>query len=169
MSVTPAVITGVGPVSAIGCGRNTFWDALLDGQHGFGPVTLCDISKSPSKIAAEVKDFDLEAYVVKGGVMARHTPRAVRPRGLRRRCSRCTTAEIDLDACDPDRLGVFVGTSVGNLGEVFEIQRKFESTGKQPAACRSTSAACLQHPRADSDGHIGLQLRARCARAIACA
>ena len=40
MSITPAVITGVGPVSAIGWGRNTFWDALLDGRHGFGPVTL---------------------------------------------------------------------------------------------------------------------------------
>jgi len=147
VSVTPAVITGVGPVSAIGCGRNTFWDALLDGQHGFGPVTLCDISKSPSKIAAEVKDFDLETYVVKGGVMARHTPRAVRL-GLAASVLALHDAEIDLDACDPDRLGVFVGTSVGNLGEVFEIQRKFESSGKQPAPhtafhAFNHSAACV--------------------------
>ena len=50
--------------------------------------------------------------------MARHTPRAVRL-GSRRRYLRCRRGN-DLDACDPDRLGVFVSTSVGNLGEVFE-------------------------------------------------
>ena len=132
MSITPAVVTGVGPVTAIGSGRNAFWDALVDGHHGFGPVTLCDVSKSPSKIAAEVKDFDLETYVVKGGVMTRHTPRAV-SLGLAASVLALHDAEIDLDACDPDRLGVFVGTSVGNLGEVFEFHRKFEATGKQPA------------------------------------
>ena len=112
MSITPAVVTGVGPVTAIGSGRNAFWDALVDGQHGFGPVTLCDVSKSPSKIAAEVKDFDLETYVVKGGVMARHTPRAV-SLGLAASVLALHDAEIDLDACDPDRLGVFVGTWSG--------------------------------------------------------
>ena len=31
------VVTGVGPVSAIGCGRNEFWEALVGGQHGFAP------------------------------------------------------------------------------------------------------------------------------------
>ncbi len=73
----PAVVTGVGPVSAIGCGRNAFWEALVEGRHGFAPVTLCDVSASPSKIAAEVKAFDLGQYIDKGAVMARRTPRAV--------------------------------------------------------------------------------------------
>ena len=48
-------VTGVGPISAIGCGRNEFWDALIAGRHGFGLVTQCDVSDSPSKIGAEVK------------------------------------------------------------------------------------------------------------------
>lgn len=47
-------------MSAIGCGRNDFWTALTNGQHGFGPVTLCDTAQSPAKIGAEVKDFRLE-------------------------------------------------------------------------------------------------------------
>ena len=59
----PVVVTGVGPVSAIGCGRNEFWDALTAGRHGFGPITLCDANASPAKIAAEVKGFDLDDYV----------------------------------------------------------------------------------------------------------
>lgn len=132
VAIAPAVVTGVGPVSAIGSGRNAFWDALVEGRHGFGPVTLCDVSASPSKIAAEVKDFDLETYIVKGRVMARHTPRAV-SLGLASGVLALHDAELDLDACDPDRLGVYVGTSIGNLGEVLDLQRRFGPTGNPPA------------------------------------
>lgn len=67
------VVTGVGLVSAIGSGRNPYWKALLDGQHGFGPVTQCDVSASPSKIGAEVRDFDLEQYVENGRALSRRT------------------------------------------------------------------------------------------------
>ena len=147
MSNIPAVVTGVGPVSAIGCGRNAFWDALLDGRHGFGPITLCSADGSPSKIAAEVKDFDLESYVVKGGIMARRTPRAV-SLGLAAAVLALHDAEIDLDACDPDRLGVFVGTSIGNLGEVIELQQKYLQSGRRLPAhtafhAFNHSAACV--------------------------
>ena len=51
----PVVITGVGPISAIGCGRDAFWNALIAGQHGFADITLCNASNSLSTIAAEVK------------------------------------------------------------------------------------------------------------------
>ena len=33
MSDISVVVTGVGPVSAIGGGRNEFWDALTAGRH----------------------------------------------------------------------------------------------------------------------------------------
>ena len=84
------VVTGVGPVSAIGCGRNEFWDALTAGQHGFGPITLCDSSASPSKIAAEVKDFGAGRYVAHGDIMARRTPRTF-SWDSQPVCSLCTT------------------------------------------------------------------------------
>ena len=42
MDLQNVVITGVGPVSAIGSGREAFWSALRSGQPGFGPITLCD-------------------------------------------------------------------------------------------------------------------------------
>mgnify|MGYP000122273330 CR=1 FL=1 len=38
MNAPPVVVSGFGPVSAIGCGRDTFWDALTAGKHGFGPM-----------------------------------------------------------------------------------------------------------------------------------
>jgi 3-oxoacyl-[acyl-carrier-protein] synthase II len=140
------VVTGLGPVSAIGSGRNEFWTALISGQHGFGPITLCDASRSPSRIAAEVKDFSLGRYITHGDVMARRTPRAVQL-ALAASVLALHDAEIDLDACDADRLGVFVGTSIGNLDAVMSIKERHAAMGEVPphAAfhCFNHSAACV--------------------------
>ena len=141
-----AVITGVGPVSAIGCGRNEFWQALLDGRHGFGPATLCDVSASPSKIAAEVTDFRLDRFVENGHVLARRTPRPVQL-ALAAAVLTLHDAEIDLDGCDPDRLGIHVGTSIGNMGDMFQLRERWEETGSVPAHTAfhafNHSAACI--------------------------
>lgn len=67
-SGVPAVVTGVGPVSAIGCGRNEFWEALVSGRSGVGPITRCGTSAAPSRVGAEVKDFHLERYVLERDV-----------------------------------------------------------------------------------------------------
>jgi 3-oxoacyl-(acyl-carrier-protein) synthase len=77
MRGVPVVVTGLGPVSAIGCGRNAFWEALQARRHGIGPITLCDTGPSPSKIGAEVKGFRLDTYVENGDILGRHTPRPV--------------------------------------------------------------------------------------------
>lgn len=140
------VITGVGPVSAIGCSRNEFWDALVDGVSGLGPITLCDTSTSPSKIGAEVKHFDLGEYVANGQIMARRTPRPVQF-ALAAGVLALHDAEIDLDGCDADRLGVYVGTSIGNMGDVLDLSRRLTETGSLPAHTAfhafNHSAACL--------------------------
>jgi 3-oxoacyl-[acyl-carrier-protein] synthase II len=140
------VVTGLGPVSAIGSGRNDFWDALMQGKHGFGPITICDASQSPSKIAAEVKEFDLGRYISHGEVMARRTPRAVQL-ALAASVLALHDAEIDLDATDADRLGVFVGTSIGNLDVVMSLKERHKALSDVPphAAfhCFNHSAACM--------------------------
>lgn len=140
------VVTGVGPVSAIGCGREAFWDALCAGRPGFGPITLCDASASPSKVAAEVKGFRLEDYVEGGRAMARHTPRPAQL-ALAAAILALHDAELDLDACDPDRLGIHVGTSIGNLATVFDLQERRLAGRELPAHgafyAFNHAAACL--------------------------
>ncbi len=142
----PVVVTGVGPISAIGCGRNAFWKSLIAGQHGFGPITLCDATASPSKIAAEVKDFRLERYVVGGEIMARHTPRPAQM-ALAAGVLALHDAELELDACDPDRLGVFVGTSIGNLGETLGLATRIHQGRSIPPHAAfhafNHSSACI--------------------------
>lgn len=128
----PVVVTGVGPVSAIGCGRDAFWNALIAGQHGFADITLCNAANSPSKIAAEVRGFDLSHYVANGQVMARRTPRPVQF-ALAASVLALHDAEIDLDACDPDRFGVYAGTSIGNMATVLGLGSQFRTQGTVPA------------------------------------
>ncbi len=53
------VITGIGLVTPLGHDVETVWKKLLAGESGVGPITLFDASNFPTKIAAEVKNFDM--------------------------------------------------------------------------------------------------------------
>lgn len=57
------VITGIGVLAANGTGKEAFWNSLLAGKSGIGPVTLFDASDMPDSIAGEVKNFSPEKYI----------------------------------------------------------------------------------------------------------
>ena len=57
------VITGLGAITPLGLTVEEYWQGLVNGQSGFGPITLFDASAYPSKVAAEVKNFDPEKYM----------------------------------------------------------------------------------------------------------
>ncbi len=52
------VVTGLGVVAPNGIGKEEFWQSLLTGRSGIGPITLFDASQHPCRIAGEVKGFD---------------------------------------------------------------------------------------------------------------
>ena len=56
------VITGMGALTAIGCGRDGLWRGILRGESGIRRLTRFDASPFESKIAGEVRDFDPLAY-----------------------------------------------------------------------------------------------------------
>ena len=51
------VITGLGVISPVGIGVETFWQSLLAGKNGIGPITHFDAEEYTARIAGEVKDF----------------------------------------------------------------------------------------------------------------
>ena len=57
------VITGLGAVTPIGIGVQSYWEGLLTGRCGIGPITLFDAADYPCRIAAEVKDFPVERFI----------------------------------------------------------------------------------------------------------
>ena len=52
------LITGIGVLSPIGVGKEDYIHSLKTGRSGTGPITLFDASSFPTRIAAEVKDFN---------------------------------------------------------------------------------------------------------------
>ena len=57
------VITGIGIVAPNGIGIEAFWESILAGRSGIGPITAFDASEFKSRIAGEVKDFDALKYM----------------------------------------------------------------------------------------------------------
>lgn len=57
------VVTGMGVLAANGIGLESFWDSLLAGRSGIGPITLFDATGYRSRIAGEVKGFNPLDYI----------------------------------------------------------------------------------------------------------
>ena len=64
MSKRRVVITGLGAVSSVGNTAEETWQAVKAGKSGASHITLFDAADFPVQIAAEVKDFSLDAYNV---------------------------------------------------------------------------------------------------------
>src|SRR3954463_5998652 len=70
------VVTGMGVLAPNGIGLQAFWDSLVAGRSGVGPITHFDATAFESRIAGEVKGFEPLDYIdpkFKPKRMARHT------------------------------------------------------------------------------------------------
>ncbi|MBN2446228.1 MAG: beta-ketoacyl-[acyl-carrier-protein] synthase family protein [Phycisphaerae bacterium] len=65
MSERRVVITGLGPVTPIGIGTESFWAALLEGRSGIRQIETFDPSRFDSRIAGAVEDAKVADYVPK--------------------------------------------------------------------------------------------------------
>ncbi len=109
------VITGMGCVTPIGIGREAFWSGLQRGESGVHRIDSFDVSNSPVKIAAEVRNFDWQAQLyVKDH---KHVPRTV-PLALAATREALKDAGIspnELSREQNQRIGVVLGTGGGGL------------------------------------------------------
>jgi 3-oxoacyl-[acyl-carrier-protein] synthase II len=127
------VITGIGVVSPVGTGRQAFWQSLLAGCGGIGPITHFDASGLPVRIAGEVRDFDGRQYVRPRKnlkVMARDAQLAVASVDLA-----CREAALAEQAVEPERCGVVFGAD--------RIRNEFDDI-------RDTYLACFNGGQFDS-------------------
>ena len=59
------VITGMGAITPLGNSITEFWQNILNGKSGAGPITKFDASKFKTRFGCEVKDFHVENYIEK--------------------------------------------------------------------------------------------------------
>jgi 3-oxoacyl-[acyl-carrier-protein] synthase II len=108
LSQPRVVITGVGVVSPIGIGNQSFWDSLVNGRSGIDFLRAFPNLDVPSKLAAEVRDFDPLNYIRHKKmlkVMSRDIQLGVSAASLA-----MVDAELDRGTMDPERLGVEFGS-----------------------------------------------------------
>ena len=58
LSTRRAVITGIGPISCIGIGKESFWKGILAEKSGITPLTRFDLGGLEARSAGQVDDFD---------------------------------------------------------------------------------------------------------------
>ena len=118
------VITGMGAVTPLGIGVDAYWQNLISGRCGIGPITRFDARDLPVRIAGEVRDFD----------SGDHIPRALsRNMALFSQFAFTAASEALTDAglaegADPERTGVVVGSAMDGMAFVAETQDRI-STG----------------------------------------
>ena len=56
------VITGLGSISPIGNNVQTAWESIKNSKCGIDEITAFDNSGFKTKLAAEVKDYNVEKY-----------------------------------------------------------------------------------------------------------
>ncbi len=109
------VITGMGCITPIGIGRDAFWQALITGESGVRRIETFDVSESPVKIAAQVRDFDWEAQL--NPKDRKHVPRTV-PLALAAAREALNDANLqphELSLEQRRSIGVVLGTGGGGL------------------------------------------------------
>jgi 3-oxoacyl-[acyl-carrier-protein] synthase II len=145
------VITGMGILAPNGIGNDKFWESLLAGRSGIGPITLFDASDLKSRIAGEVKNFDPHDYIepeLKPKRMARHTQFAYAATMMALEDAGLEISESDLPSPTP----VVVGVSTSAMDIIERSISDFDArglNGMSPAAVGALTPQAAANAIAD--------------------
>ncbi|MFH1199119.1 MAG: beta-ketoacyl-[acyl-carrier-protein] synthase family protein [Candidatus Omnitrophota bacterium] len=112
------VVTGLGVVSSIGIGKDDFWPNLIAGKSGISAITSFNTSEFSTHNGGEIKNLDHRIFLDKssGQKIGRASCLAIGAAKLG-----VKDAGLDLEKLDKDRIGVCVGTTMGESQVVEEI------------------------------------------------
>ncbi|MDJ0717132.1 MAG: beta-ketoacyl-ACP synthase II [Prochloraceae cyanobacterium] len=124
------VVTGIGAITPIGNNLTEYWQGLLSGRNGIGPITVFDASRHACRIAGEVKGFDPHDYMERKEAkrMDRFAQFAVSASK-----QALADAELEINELNADQIGVLIGTGVGGI-KIIENQQEVYLT-KGPSRC----------------------------------
>ncbi len=112
MELKRVVVTGVGAVTPLGNSVSEYWDGLINGVSGAGPITHFDASKFRTQFACEVKGFNPEEYIEKREVRRMdpfvHYAIAASDQAI-------ADGAVNADNFNLDRVGVIWASGIGGL------------------------------------------------------
>ncbi|MBK9596110.1 MAG: beta-ketoacyl-ACP synthase II [Rhodocyclales bacterium] len=120
------VVTGLGIISPVGNTVQESWDNIVAGKSGIGPITRFDASAFKSRIAGEVKGFDVTAYLA---------PKEARRMdvfihyGMAAGIQAIKDSGLAVTADNAERIGVNIGSGIGGLPMIEDTHNDFLSGG----------------------------------------
>lgn len=120
------VVTGMGAITPVGNTVKEFWQCLLEGRSGAGPITHFDCTNFATHFACEVKGFSPDPII---------DPKDARRMELFAQYAVVATeeaiqdAKLSGDSVDRDAVGVIVGSGVGGMVIFQEQCRILEQKG----------------------------------------
>jgi len=124
MQLKRVVVTGIGAITPIGNNLDEYWQGLLNGVSGCGPITQFDASKFKTRIACEIKGFDPLQYMEKKEArkLDRFTQIALAASDMAVKDAGITPEQVNID-----RVGVIFASGIGGLvtfqDEVMDFAR----------------------------------------------
>jgi 3-oxoacyl-[acyl-carrier-protein] synthase II len=119
----------VGLVSPLGIGNKENWDALLAGRSGLGPITRFDASRLTARIAGEVKGFDPSLYIEKKEIKKMDT---FIHYAIAAAHFAMEDSGLPVTDANRERVAVVVGSGIGGLPLIEEMQRRYVESGGNP-------------------------------------
>ncbi len=115
------VITGIGVISPIGIGKDTYWEALFSGKTGFSTISLFDTTSFEVRIGGEITDFDPVLFLGKKGL--RTLDRSTRLINSAAKLA-LDDANHQITDTNTNYIGVSIGTTFGSLHSIFQFDRE---------------------------------------------
>lgn len=124
------VVTGLGVIAPVGKTLAEFWEGLLSGRNGIGPISLFDASQHSSRIAGEVKGFEPHDYLDRkeSKRMDRFAQFAVVASQ-----QALADARLEINDLNAEHVGVTIGTGIGGIRVLEEQQEIYLTRG--PRRC----------------------------------
>lgn len=124
------VITGIGAITPIGNGADGLWDGVMANRSAVRAIDRFDATPFPSRIAAQVDDFDPADHLD-----ARRARRLDRFSAMSVAASRMALEDAGLaGAADPTRTGVWIGSALGGVAFGEEQHAGFVARGVRGVA-----------------------------------
>ncbi len=113
MALKRVVVTGLGAITPLGNNFQEYWNALLNGVSGAGPITLFDATNFKTRFAFELKNYDPENYFERKDV--RKYDRCAQLGIISSREAVENSKLLEYSGLDKSRVGVVWGSGIGGL------------------------------------------------------
>ena len=120
------VVSGMGAVSPIGNSVEELWQGIRTHRCGIDAITHFDTADYKVKLAAEVKDLDMEQYFSKRDL--KFNDRFTQFARIAAKQA-MQDSGLDVHKENMERFGVIIGSGIGGIATIEQAQKNMESRG----------------------------------------